>query len=106
MKKGVLIYTALLLAGTAIANEQKPVLLDCPLPLMPVKARALNISGAVEYQAWVNAKGEVYSMSLKGDEVFFKEVDRAVKRCKFEPGKPGVHHGKMSFIIPKEGEAK
>ncbi|MGY6029289.1 energy transducer TonB [Phytobacter sp. AG2a] len=106
MKKGVLLFTTMLFAGTAIASEQKPVLLNCPQPVMPAKASALRISGTVEYQAWVNAKGEVYSTSLKGDEVFLKEVERTVNRCKFEPGKPGVHQGHVSFNVMTETEGK
>lgn len=46
---------------------------------MPVKAQALRIEGSVYYAAWVNDKGDVYSVDITGDEVFFRETEVAIK---------------------------
>ncbi|MCS5961092.1 energy transducer TonB [Klebsiella pneumoniae subsp. pneumoniae] len=68
----------------AFAIEKKeeivPVCIKCPAPVMPVMAQALKIEGSVDYAAWVNDKGDVYSIDITGDEVFFRETEVAIKK--------------------------
>ncbi len=40
----------------------------------------MRTEGRVDYAAWVNDKGEVYSVDIKGDEVFFRETEVAIKK--------------------------
>lgn len=103
MKNIALLIGGLVLTGTVAAeeaaNSDKPVVISCPVPVMPVKALALRISGSVNYTAWVNAKGEVYSISTTGDEIFFKTTQSAIKKCRYEPGKPGVVRKTVTFKV-------
>ncbi|HGP3955280.1 TPA: hypothetical protein ACLKZ4_002378 [Klebsiella pneumoniae] len=55
--------------------------------------------GRVDYAAWVNDKGEVYSVDIKGDEVFFRETEVAIKKCKFVPGHPGIYRDTIKFSL-------
>ncbi|MEA4621142.1 hypothetical protein VBQ65_23290, partial [Klebsiella pneumoniae] len=57
--------------------------------------------GRVDYAAWVNDKGEVYSVDKTGDEVFFRETEVAIKKCKFVPGHPGVYRDTIKFSLVK-----
>lgn len=105
MKKTILLVCAVLISNVVLAVENKkeivPVRISCPAPLMPVKAQALRIEGSVEYAAWVNDKGDVYSVDITGDEVFFRETQVAIKKCKFEPGHPGVYRDTIKFSLVK-----
>lgn len=105
MKKALLLVLAVLTASVAFAVENKeeivPVRIRCPAPVMPVKAQALRTEGSVEYAAWVNDKGDVYSVDITGDEVFFRETQVAIKKCKFEPGHPGVYRDTIKFSLVK-----
>ena len=105
MRKSLLLVCAVLLSNVVLAVEKKeeivPVRINCPAPVMPVKAQALRIEGSVDYAAWVNDKGEVYSVDIKGDEVFFRETEVAIKKCKFVPGHPGVYRDTIKFSLVK-----
>ena len=74
MKKTLLLVCVVLISNMAFAIEKKeeivPVCIKCPAPVMPVMAQALKIEGSVDYAAWVNDKGDVYSIDITGDEVF------------------------------------
>ncbi|MCS5948213.1 hypothetical protein LNP05_14905 [Klebsiella pneumoniae subsp. pneumoniae] len=93
MKKTSLLVCASLISTVVFALDNKqeiaPSRISCPTPVMPVKAQAMRTEGRVDYAAWVNDKGEVYSVDIKGDEVFFRETEVAIKKCKFVPGHPG-----------------
>ena len=110
MRKCLLICMGLFLTGPVFAGDNAkygaPVLRTCPPPTIPVKAAALRIPGSVQYQLWVNGKGDVYSTSVTGDEIYLKGVESSVKKCKFDPGQPGVYRGTMSFNTSPEGETK
>lgn len=82
-------------------SQTKPLRISCPLPVMPAKAQALRIEGAVDFTAWVDDKGDVYSIDIAGDEVFFRETQIAIKKCKFEPGHPGVYRDTIKFSLVK-----
>lgn len=99
MKKCLLMCMGLLLTGTALANTAKPVMLSCPRPTFPMEAAVKRMDGSVQYRLTVNEKGAVESVSVSGDEVFFKVVKGAVRKCTFEPGKPGVYEGTAKFIV-------
>ncbi|HCT8863629.1 TPA: hypothetical protein OUA93_000591 [Klebsiella variicola] len=105
MKKTLLLVCAVLVFSAAHAIEKKeeivPVRISCPAPLMPVKAQALRTEGSVDYAVWVNDKGEVYSVDITGDEVFFRETEVAIKKCKFVPGHPGVYRDTIKFSLVK-----
>ncbi|HDS8977620.1 TPA: hypothetical protein QHR34_002828 [Raoultella ornithinolytica] len=105
MRKSLLLVCAVLISNVALAVEKKeeivPVRINCPAPVMPVKAQALRIEGSVDYAAWVNDKGDVYSVDITGDEVFFRETQIAIKKCKFKPGHPGVYRDSIKFSLVK-----
>ncbi|HBR0800066.1 TPA: hypothetical protein L9H91_001894 [Klebsiella quasipneumoniae] len=105
MKKTLLLVCAVLVSNVALAIEKKeeivPVRISCPTPAMPVKAQALRTEGRVDYAAWVNDKGDVYSVDITGDEVFFRETEVAIKKCKFVPGHPGVYWDTIKFSLVK-----
>lgn len=88
-KKTSVLVCAILISNGAFAVDNKeeiaPVRIGCPTPAMPVKAQALRTEGSVDYAAWVNDKGDVYSIDITGDEVFFRETEVAIKKCKFVP---------------------
>ncbi|WP_371822942.1 TonB family protein [Raoultella sp. HC6] len=101
MKKIPLLICAGLISNMAFAVENAeetiPVRISCPFPLYPVSAKALGIGGTVKYAASVNEKGEVTSVETTGDEVFFTVTKSAVRKCKFEPGKPGISRSTINF---------
>ncbi|WP_218570389.1 TonB family protein, partial [Klebsiella quasipneumoniae] len=66
-------------------------------PYYPVSAMANRISGTVNYAASVNEKGEVTSVETTGAELFFRETRSAMRKCKYEPGKPGIARGTIRF---------
>lgn len=105
MKKTLLLVCAVLVSNVALAIEKKeeisPVRISCPAPVMPVEAQALRTEGSVDYAAWVNDKGEVYSVDITGDEVFFRQTEVAIKKCKFVPGHPGVYRDTIKFSLVK-----
>ena len=105
MKKTLLLVCVVLISNMAFAIEKKeeivPVCIKCPAPVMPVMAQALKIEGSVDYAAWVNDKGDVYSVDITGDEVFFRETEVAIKKCKFVPGHPGVYRDTIKFSLVK-----
>ncbi|HBY6180262.1 TPA: hypothetical protein MI366_12790 [Klebsiella pneumoniae] len=105
MKKTLLLVCAVLVSNVALAIEKKeeivPIRISCPATVMPVKAQALRIEGSVDYAAWVNAKGDVYSVDITGDEVFFRETEVAIKKCKFVPGHPGIYRDTIKFSLVK-----
>ncbi|MCW9308144.1 hypothetical protein [Klebsiella pneumoniae] len=105
LKKTSLLVCAVLISNVAFAVDNKeeiaPVHIGCPTPAMPVKAQALRTEGRVDYAAWVNDKGEVYSVDKTGDEVFFRETEVAIKKCKFVPGHPGVYRDTIKFSLVK-----
>ncbi|HBY2262683.1 TPA: hypothetical protein MIR83_26805 [Klebsiella pneumoniae] len=105
LKKTSLLVCAVLISNVAFAVDNKeeiaPVRIGCPTPAMPVKAQALRTEGRVDYAAWVNDKGEVYSVDKTGDEVFFRETEVAIKKCKFVPGHPGVYRDTIKFSLVK-----
>lgn len=104
-KKTLLLVCAVLISNVAFAFDNKeeiaPVRIGCPTPAMPVKAQALRTEGSVDYAAWVNVKGEVYSVDETGDEVFFREPEVAIKKCKFVPGHLGVYRNTIKFSLVK-----
>ena len=101
MKKILLLVCTALISNMALAVENPketiPVRISCPFPLYPVSAKALGIGGTVKYAASVNEKGEVTSVETTGDEVFFTVTKSAVRKCKFEPGKPGISRSTINF---------
>lgn len=101
MKKTLLLVCAVLISNVVLAVENKeeivPVRISCPFPLYPASAKALGIGGTVKYAASVNEKGEVTSVETTGDELFFRETKSAVRKCKFEPGKPGISRSTINF---------
>lgn len=105
LKKTSLLVCAVLISNVAFAVDNKeeiaPVRIGCPAPVMPVMAQALKIEGSVDYAAWVNDKGDVYSIDITGDEVFFRETEVAIKKCKFVPGHPGVYRDTIKFSLVK-----
>ncbi len=105
MKKLLILVSAALISNVVFAIDNKkeisPVRISCPAPVMPVKAQALRTEGSVDYAAWVNDKGEVYSVDITGDEVFFRETEVAIKNCKFVPGHPGVYRDTIKFSLVK-----
>ncbi|HCT5194018.1 TPA: TonB family protein [Raoultella ornithinolytica] len=105
MKKTLLLVCAVLISNMALAFENKeeivPVRISCPNPYYPASAMANGITGAVKYTASVNEKGEVTSVETTGSEPFFRETKYAIKKCKFEPGKPGVVRGTINFRLNK-----
>lgn len=105
MKKTLLLVCAVLVSNVTLAIEKKeeivPVRISCPAPVMPVKAQALRTEGSVYYAAWVNDKGDVYSVDITGDEVFFRETEVAIKKCKFVSGHPGVYRDTIKFSLVK-----
>lgn len=105
MKKLLLLVSAALISNVVFAIDNKkeisPVRISCPAPVMPVKAQALRTEGSVDYAAWVNDKGEVYSVDITGDEVFFRETEVAIKKCKFVPDHPGVYRDTIKFSLVK-----
>lgn len=96
---GVFLSTSVFAVGSG--DELKPVRVSCPAPVMPVKAQALRTEGTVDYAAWVNDKGDVYSVDITGDEVFFRETQIAIKKCKFKPGHPGVYRDSIKYSLVK-----
>ena len=103
LKKTSLLVCAVLISNVAFAVDNKeeiaPVRIGCPTPAMPVKAQALRTEGSVDYAAWVNDKGDVYSVDITGDEVFFRETEVAIKKCKFVPGHPGIYRDTIKFSL-------
>ncbi|WP_434669160.1 TonB family protein [Klebsiella sp. B345] len=101
MKKTLLLVCTVLISNVALAVENReetaPVRISCPFPFYPASAKALGIGGTVKYSASVNEKGEVTSVETTGAEPFFREVKYTIKKCKFEPGKPGVAKGTIRF---------
>lgn len=104
-KKTLQLVCAVLISNVAFAVDNKEeiasVRIGCPTPAMPVKAQALRTEGSVDYAAWVNVKGEVYSVDETGDEVFFRETEVAIKKCKFVPGHLGVYRNTIKFSLVK-----
>jgi hypothetical protein len=52
MRKSLLLVCAVLLSNVVLAVEKEeivPVRINCPAPVMPVKAQALRIEGSVDY---------------------------------------------------------
>ncbi|HIE9623368.1 TPA: hypothetical protein ACXRWL_000532 [Klebsiella quasipneumoniae subsp. quasipneumoniae] len=105
MKQTSLLVCASLISSVAFAVDNKaeiaPVRISCPTPVMPVKAQALKTEGRVDYAAWVNDKGDVYSVDITGDEAFFRETEVAIKKCKFVPGHPGAYRNTIQFSLVK-----
>ena len=105
MKKLILLVSAALISNVVFAIDNKKeislVRISCPAPVMPVKAQALRTEGSVDYAAWVNDKGDVYSVDITGDEVFFRETEVAIKKCKFVPGHRGVYRDTIKFSLVK-----
>ncbi|MCF6688856.1 TonB family protein [Raoultella terrigena] len=105
MKKTLLLVCAVLISNVALAVENKeeivPVRISYPNPYYPTSAMAKGITGAVKYAASVNEKGEVTSVETTGAEPFFREIKYMIKKCKFEPGKPGVARGTINFRLNK-----
>ncbi len=103
MKKTSLLVCASLISTVVFALDNKqeiaPSRISCPTPVMPVKAQAMRTEGRVDYAAWVNDKGEVYSVDIKGDEVFLRETEVAIKKCKFVPGHPGIYRDTIKFSL-------
>lgn len=101
MKKTLLLVCAVLISNLALAAVNKeevvPVRISCPNPYYPVSAMANRISGTVNYAASVNEKGEVTSVETTGAEIFFRETRSAMRKCKYEPGKPGIARGTIRF---------
>ncbi|MBM6532823.1 hypothetical protein JS569_27285, partial [Klebsiella pneumoniae] len=60
---------------------------------------SMRTEGRVDYAAWVNDKGEVYSVYIKGDEVFFRETEVSIKKCKFVPGQPGIYRDTIKYSL-------
>lgn len=103
MKRIVLILCGVFIVTPVLAMKKEgPKRIDCPQPEYPVQARALNKSGTVNYMAWVNDKGEVYSVSTTGDEFFLKITTAAIKKCRYEPGNAGVDRGVVTFKAQAE----
>ncbi|MGE6005233.1 hypothetical protein [Klebsiella variicola] len=105
IKKTSLLVCASIISrvGFAVDNKEEiaPVRISCPTPVMPVKAQALRTEGHVDYAAWVNDKGNVYSVDITGDEIFFRETEVAIKKCKFVLGHPGVYRDTIKFSLVK-----
>uniref|UniRef100_UPI0031DF2A1D hypothetical protein n=1 Tax=Klebsiella sp. TaxID=576 RepID=UPI0031DF2A1D len=105
MKKIIFLTFGVFISNSAFSFENqgqtKPVRISCPVPVMPVKAQALKTEGTVNYAAWVNDKGNVYSVDIKGDEVFFRETRIVIKKCKFKPDHPGVYRDSIQFRLVK-----
>lgn len=101
MNTTLLLVCAVLISNLALAVEHKeeivPVCISCPSPYYPASAMANKISGTVTYSAEVNEKGEVTSVDTTGTEIFFRETRSAIRKCKFEPGRPGVARGIIRF---------
>ena len=101
MNTTLLLVCAVLMSNLALAVEHKeeivPVRISCPSPYYPASAMANRISGTVNYAASVNEKGEVTSVETTGAEIFFRETRSAIRKCKFEPGRPGVARGIIRF---------
>lgn len=101
MNKTLLLVCAVLISNLAFAVENKeeivPVRISCPFPYYPASAMANKISGTVTYSAEVNEKGEVTSVDTTGTEIFFRETRSAIRKCKFEPGRPGIARGTIRF---------
>ncbi|HBZ1143992.1 hypothetical protein [Klebsiella pneumoniae] len=104
-EKTLLLVCTVLISNVALAVDNKEEIallrISCPTPVMPVKAQALRTDGRVDYAAWVNDKGDVYSVDITGDEVFFRETEVAIKKCKFVPGHPGVYRNTIKFSLVK-----
>lgn len=105
IKKTSLLVCASIISSVVFAVDNKqeiaPVRISCPTPVMPVKAQALRTVGHVDYAAWVNDQGNVYSVDITGDEVFFRETEVAIKKCKFVLGHPGVYRDTIKFSLVK-----
>lgn len=101
MKKTLVLVCAVLISNVVLAVENKeeivPVRISCPFPFYPASAKALGISGTVKYSASVNEKGEVTSVETAGAELFFRETKSAIRKCKYEPGRPGIARGTIRF---------
>ncbi|EMB9091235.1 energy transducer TonB [Klebsiella michiganensis] len=105
MKKITLFVYAALVSNLAFASEYsdetKPVRISCPTPYYPASAAAQGVNGTVKFTASVNEKGEVYSIQITGDEIFFRETKSAVRKCKYEPGRPGIARGTINFRLSR-----